>query len=157
MKIAKAITIHKSQGQTYNNVVLEPDVFAHGMLYVALSRVKGPEGLVLTKEISEDLLSISDDIVDDFISNGYEYKLKPVKRAVTKKGAVKKKVGNSSAKKTASKKKTTAKTTSKCAKKTTRPTASKKKTASTTKKKPTKKVATRKSTSTKKKITKSRK
>ena len=42
-----AITIHKSQGLTFDNVVIHcPYAFAPGMLYVALSRCRSMEGIV---------------------------------------------------------------------------------------------------------------
>lgn len=61
LKLAYAFTIHKSQGQTYDSVVLDlhSHIFASGQLYVALSRVKSINGLFLTKPVS-----ISDIIVD---------------------------------------------------------------------------------------------
>lgn len=39
-KIGYAITIHKSQGQTYDRMNIVPEIFAPGQLYVALSRCK---------------------------------------------------------------------------------------------------------------------
>lgn len=39
-KIAYAITIHKSQGQTYDQMNLIPEIWSPGQLYVALSRCK---------------------------------------------------------------------------------------------------------------------
>ena len=69
LKLGYAFTIHKSQGQTYEKVVLDlhSHIFASGQLYVALSRVKSLNGLFLTKPVS-----ISDIIVDreviDFMS-----------------------------------------------------------------------------------------
>ena len=62
LKLAYAFTIHKSQGQTYDRIILDlySHIFAPGQLYVALSRVKSLQGLYLTKPVS-----ISDIIVDE--------------------------------------------------------------------------------------------
>ncbi len=52
LKLAWAITIHKSQGLTFENAVIDAqDAFAHGQVYVALSRCKTLEGLVLSSKI----------------------------------------------------------------------------------------------------------
>ena len=48
LKLAWAITIHKSQGLTFERVILDAQsAFAHGQVYVALSRCKTFEGIVL--------------------------------------------------------------------------------------------------------------
>lgn len=52
LKLAWAITIHKSQGLTFNNVVIDAGAaFAHGQVYVALSRCRTLEGIVLSSRI----------------------------------------------------------------------------------------------------------
>lgn len=56
LKIAYAITIHKSQGQTYDHVHVFPNCFAPGQLYVALSRATSPEALTLSGNIPKKSL-----------------------------------------------------------------------------------------------------
>lgn len=57
IKLAYAITVHKSQGQTYDKVNLIPYAFDCGQLYVALSRVKTLRGLSLLQTMrQEDLI-----------------------------------------------------------------------------------------------------
>ncbi|MFH0856467.1 MAG: WYL domain-containing protein [bacterium] len=53
MKLAWSVTIHKSQGKTFDKVVLDigRGTFAHGQMYVALSRCTSLEGIVLKKKI----------------------------------------------------------------------------------------------------------
>lgn len=49
LKTAWAITIHKSQGLTFEHAVIDAaDSFSHGQVYVALSRCKTLEGLILS-------------------------------------------------------------------------------------------------------------
>lgn len=61
LKLAWAVTIHKSQGQTFDKVKINlgTGAFAHGQLYVALSRCKSLEGISLTRKVN-----LSDVIVD---------------------------------------------------------------------------------------------
>ena len=51
IKLAYAITVHKSQGMTFDSctIDLRKDMFADGQLYVALSRCSNPDGLSLIK------------------------------------------------------------------------------------------------------------
>ncbi len=52
LKLAWAMTIHKSQGLTFERVVIDAaDAFAHGQVYVALSRCRSFEGIVLRSRI----------------------------------------------------------------------------------------------------------
>ena len=53
LKLAWAITIHKSQGLTFERVVIDAaNAFAHGQTYVALSRCKSFEGIVLRTKLA---------------------------------------------------------------------------------------------------------
>lgn len=60
LKLAWAITIHKSQGQSYDEVNLDPRCFAEGQLYVALSRAKDIKKLHLTKRLNNNYLMTSE-------------------------------------------------------------------------------------------------
>lgn len=53
LKLAWAMTIHKSQGKTFDRVVVDlgRGAFAHGQVYVALSRCTSFEGLVLRRPV----------------------------------------------------------------------------------------------------------
>lgn len=66
VKLAWAITIHKSQGLTFERAIIDASAsFAHGQTYVALSRCKTLEGLVLSAPLSARAI-ISDSAIDAF-------------------------------------------------------------------------------------------
>lgn len=66
VKTAWAITVHKSQGLTFERAIIDVQhSFAHGQTYVALSRCKSLEGMVLANPIPRHAI-ISDSMVEKF-------------------------------------------------------------------------------------------
>ncbi|AXO80217.1 helicase [Olleya aquimaris] len=66
LRLAWSITIHKSQGLTFDKAIIDAEgAFAHGQTYVALSRCKSLEGLVLKSKITSNHI-ISDNNVIQF-------------------------------------------------------------------------------------------
>lgn len=71
IKLAWAITIHKSQGKTFEKVIIDlgPGAFEYGQTYVALSRCKTFDGIVLKNPIKP-----RDIMVDERVRDFYEMK-----------------------------------------------------------------------------------
>lgn len=85
LKLAWSLTIHKSQGKTFPKVIIDigRGTFAHGQMYVALSRCVSLEGLVLKKEIKKQHIFI-DWRVADFVTK-YQYKISDQKMPLEQK------------------------------------------------------------------------
>jgi len=75
LMLAWAVTIHKSQGKTFDKVVIDigRGVFAHGQVYVALSRCTTLGGIVLKKPIMKKHIWTDYKVVD-FLTK-YQYKI----------------------------------------------------------------------------------
>lgn len=81
LKPAYAVTIHKSQGQTYDSVNIKPSCFAPGQLYVALSRCKEIEKLHLLSPVKPKDLKTSLDVLKFY---GYDSEEHPIFEIDTK-------------------------------------------------------------------------
>lgn len=69
IKLGYAITIHKSQGQTYENANLYPEIFEDGQLYVGLSRLKSLDGLYINGYLQDRMVRTSQEVKDFFAKN----------------------------------------------------------------------------------------
>ena len=83
LRLAWAITIHKSQGLTFERAIIDASLsFAPGQVYVALSRCKTLEGMALASQIPPHAI-ISDERVDSYISHQEEAALRSIEQLPT--------------------------------------------------------------------------
>lgn len=69
MKLAWAVTVHKSQGLTFDKVIVDVgSAFTYGQVYVALSRCTSLEGVVLVSTINDKNIS-TDPLVVDYMKS----------------------------------------------------------------------------------------
>lgn len=72
LKLAWAITIHKSQGLTFEKAIIDANAaFAHGQVYVALSRCKSLNGIVLRSPLSSNSIK-TDRTITEFAENALD-------------------------------------------------------------------------------------
>lgn len=65
IKLAWAVTVHKSQGLTFDRAIVDVGkAFAPGQVYVALSRLRSLDGLILRTRVREDVIYSDPKVVD---------------------------------------------------------------------------------------------
>lgn len=85
IKLAWAITVHKSQGLTFDKAALDvSQVFLPGQAYVALSRLRSLDGLVLLKTLQMNGISNDDDVMKYATNKATDIALKSALKSDTK-------------------------------------------------------------------------
>ena len=71
LKLAWAITIHKSQGKTFDKVIIDMGrgAFEHGQTYVALSRCRSLNGIILKQKLTSRDIMIDERVVEFYEQN----------------------------------------------------------------------------------------
>ena len=99
LMLAWAVTIHKSQGKTFDKVVIDigRGTFSHGQVYVALSRCTTLDGIVLKRPVLKNHIWTDYRVVDFLTKYQYEKaeqsypvndKVVTIKRAIENKSAL---------------------------------------------------------------------
>ncbi|MFT5169699.1 MAG: ATP-dependent DNA helicase PIF1 [Candidatus Omnitrophota bacterium] len=72
LRLAWAVTIHKSQGKSFDRVIVDTTggTFAHGQLYVALTRCRSLEGLILKNKIVKKDIIVDHNITEFMKQHG---------------------------------------------------------------------------------------
>jgi hypothetical protein len=88
LKLAWAMTIHKSQGKSFDKVIIDlgRGAFATGQTYVALSRCRTLEGIVLTNALTKNNILLDYRVVD-FLTK-YQYKVAKKSLSLEEKAAI---------------------------------------------------------------------
>lgn len=99
LRLAWAITIHKSQGKTFDRVIVDMDrTFAHGQAYVALSRCRTLEGMILKRKVQKGHILMDWRVVKFITKYQYEIsdkkcplenKISLIKKAIAEKKKIK--------------------------------------------------------------------
>lgn len=76
IKLAWAVTVHKSQGLTFDRAIIDVgQAFAPGQVYVALSRLRSLDGLVLRTRVQSDVIYSDPKVVDFTLGTGLQLSL----------------------------------------------------------------------------------
>lgn len=85
VKLAWAITVHKSQGLTFEKAIIDVgEAFADGQVYVALSRLRSLDGLILRTKVDPGIVSTDKQVVSFDLNNNkpesLEAQIKPYQK-----------------------------------------------------------------------------
>jgi len=85
VKLAWAITVHKSQGLTFEKAIIDVgEAFADGQVYVALSRLRSIDGLILRTKVDPSIVSTDRNVVSFDVENNKPHELDEVIRVSQK-------------------------------------------------------------------------
>ncbi|TLX77731.1 helicase [Labilibacter sediminis] len=86
LKLAWAITVHKSQGLTFDKAIIDvANAFAPGQIYVALSRLSSLNGLILTSPIPQEGIKIDQSLSEFAVHKKTAEDLMPILQQESKK------------------------------------------------------------------------